>query len=343
MNAHTPVPHATFEQFVAAVVRGGLSGQFDDGLVREAAATGAFEGGGSAGGFLVPDDVAQQVWNRAYATGRLIARCDGLPVTRASGITLPAISETNRANGSRFGGVAMGWVDEAGFQAASKPKLDGLRLQLKKLLGVAYVTDELLADIPALATTLERLFSLEAAFSIEDKIVNGNGAGVPLGILNSGALITVDPEAGQATGSVLYQNLAKMVARLWSGSLPNAVWLMSMEVFGQVLQMTTADGAPIVSVDLAGVRRMLTIPIEVCEYTPAVGNAGDIVLCDLSQYLLAERAPGVDSSIHVQFVTDETAFRFRFRTDGQPAWRSPVTPKNSTVTVSPFIALAARP
>jgi HK97 family phage major capsid protein len=64
---------------------------------------------------------------------------------------------------------------------------------------------------------------------------------------------------------------------------------------------------------------MLTMPIEVCEYTPALSSAGDIVLCDFSQYLLAEREPGVDSSIHVQFVTDETAFRFRFRADGQPA------------------------
>jgi HK97 family phage major capsid protein len=84
------------------------------------------------------------------------------------------------------------------------------------------------------------------------------------------------------------------------------------------------------------------MPIEVCEYTPALSSAGDIMLCDLSQYLLAEREPGVDSSIHVQFSTDETAFRFRFRTDGQPAGRSPVTPKNSSTTQSPFVALGAR-
>jgi hypothetical protein len=48
------------------------------------------------------------------------------------------------------------------------------------------------------------------------------------------------------------------------------------------------------------------------------------------------------SSIHVQFVTDQTVFRFVYRVDGQPKWDSALTPLNGTNTVSPFVALATR-
>ena len=40
--------------------------------------------------------------------------------------------------------------------------------------------------------------------------------------------------------------------------------------------------------------------------------------------------------------TDETAFRFILRVDGQPLWNSAVTPANGTNTISPFISLATR-
>jgi hypothetical protein len=47
------------------------------------------------------------------------------------------------------------------------------------------------------------------------------------------------------------------------------------------------------------------------------------------------------SSIHVQFMTDETTFRFVYRVGGQPAWASAVTAFKSSASISPFVALAA--
>jgi hypothetical protein len=48
------------------------------------------------------------------------------------------------------------------------------------------------------------------------------------------------------------------------------------------------------------------------------------------------------SSIHVRFVNDESAFKLRYRVDGAPAWTTPITPNNSAVTQSAFVALGAR-
>lgn len=346
MNAHTPAApttHANFPDFLQAVVAFGKNGSFDQRLVKAVAATGLFEGGASAGGFLVPDVVSDEVWTRVYAMGGLIGRCARQPVTRGSGVKVPLIDETSRADGSRFGGVQMVWTGEGGLATGSKPKFATAALELKKLLGLIYATDELIEDAPALAAFLKRAFTMEAQFKIEDAIINGAGGATPLGILNSDALITVAAEGGQAAGSIVFLNLEKMVGRLWSGSLDTAVWLMSQDSFNVCLQLTNAQGSPVVSMGADGVRRILTIPVVVCEYTPALGVGGDIVLADFSQYLLAERAPGIDSSIHVQFVTDETAFRFRFRADGQPGWKSPITPRNSGSTQSPFVTIAARP
>jgi HK97 family phage major capsid protein len=82
------------------------------------------------------------------------------------------------------------------------------------------------------------------------------------------------------------------------------------------------------------------VPIEQCS---TVGTVGDIVLADLSQYLLAEKG-GMEAmaSAHVRFLYAEQTFRFMMRVDGQPLWSTALTPANGTNTVSPFITLATR-
>jgi len=49
-----------------------------------------------------------------------------------------------------------------------------------------------------------------------------------------------------------------------------------------------------------------------------------------------------ETSIHVAFDTDHTAFRFIFRIGGQPWWSAPIAALNGTFTQSPFVTLEAR-
>ena len=84
-------------------------------------------------------------------------------------------------------------------------------------------------------------------------------------------------------------------------------------------------------------------PVLETEYNPTLGSKGDIILADLHEYFLADPEDmTVEISRDVRFVNDETAFRFRMRVDGLPAWDSPTTPLNGTATVSPFVSLAER-
>jgi HK97 family phage major capsid protein len=81
------------------------------------------------------------------------------------------------------------------------------------------------------------------------------------------------------------------------------------------------------------------IPVEYC---PTLGTVGDIILADLSRYVIAKREDRAAVSVHVQFLADESVFRFVMRVDGQPIDSAPVTPLNGTDTTSPFLALASR-
>ena len=331
--------------FLVAVAQAGIDGysHADPRLEFSAIATGLGEGVPSEGGFLVGHEMATDLWQKVYDTGQILARCDKQPVTTGNVLKIPAIDESSRVAGSRFGGARMFWVDEAETVTATKPKYRQIQLHPKKLMGLTYATDELLADAPALAAWLGRVFGLEAAFQIEDEIVNGSGAGRPLGILNSDALITVDAESGQASATVVPANLNNMAARLWGPSHRTALWLLANDAFAQIADDSFSNGAPVVTTDAQGRRRILGMPVELVEYTPVLGSAGDVVLADLGQYLIAEIAPDFISSIHLRFLYDESVFRLRWRIDGQPAWSSPLTPKNSSITQSPFVALAARP
>jgi len=51
---------------------------------------------------------------------------------------------------------------------------------------------------------------------IEEKI-NGSGTGECLGVRNSGVMITVAKESGQAADTIVSQNISKMVSRLHGG------------------------------------------------------------------------------------------------------------------------------
>ena len=88
---------------------------------------------------------------------------------------------------------------------------------------------------------------------------------------------------------------------------------------------------------------MLGRPVIVSEYADTVGDQGDIMLADFSQYLLADKGSiEAASSIHVEFIADETVFRFVYRVDGVSSWDAPLTPFQSSATLSPFVVLDPR-
>ena len=61
---------------------------------------------------------------------------------------------------------------------------------------------------------------------------------------------------------------------------------------------------------------------------PTLGDEGDLILCDFSQYALGIRAGlTLDKSIHPGFQSDKSSYRVLFRFDGAPTWNKYFTPE----------------
>lgn len=347
-------PFATLGDQLQAIMRAERSGghNVDKRLLHiNATASGMSEGTPSDGGFLLQPEFAQEILRRANEMGEILKRVRSRPIGQnANGLKINAVDETSRQNGSRFGGVQVYYANEADTVTAKKPKLRKMELELKKLLGIWYATDELIADTTAMTSLAQDAFSEEITFVTEDMIINGTGAGQPLGIMYSGAVISVAPVAGQATATLNAQNLATMYSRAWGRARRSAVWLIDQSIEPQLFTMTLGGTTQVpIYLPPGGFSEspygtIFGLPVIPVEYMAPLGTMGDIMLAALSEYLYIDKGGAQQAqSIHVRFLNDETTFRITYRHDGQPIWNQPLTPKNGGPTLSPFITLQARP
>jgi HK97 family phage major capsid protein len=337
------------EQLMAVVEAGKAGGKIDPRLNQRA--TGFSEGIPSEGGFLVQTDFVPGLLKETYETGEVASRCSKRAIsTPSNSMKINAWDETSRADGSRHGGFRAYWAAEAEEKTSSKGKVRQINLELNKLIGRTEATDELLQDVTFLEAEISEAFVNEFGFKIDDAVINGTGAGQPLGIMNAGCLVTVSKETGQAATTILAENVIKMWARMWGKSRKNAVWFINQDIEPQLYTMSLAVGTggipvymPANGLSNSPYGKLMgrpVIPIEQCQ---TLGTTGDIILADLSKYILADKG-GMQaaSSIHVRFIYDETTFRFVYRIDGQPRWSSALTPYKGSNTLSPFVVLETR-
>jgi HK97 family phage major capsid protein len=342
------------EQLAAVVNAGRPGGSTDPRLLNiRGAASGMSESVPSDGGFIVQQDFSTELLQDAFATGILSSRCRRQPISGSSNsIKINGVDETSRAS-SRYGGIVGYWSDEAGEKTKSAPKFRKIELNLKKLVGLCYLTDELLEDAPALDGFVREAFPGEFGFLLDDAIVNGSGVGQPLGILNAGCLVSVAAETGQTAATILAENIDKMFSRRFASQTGNYIWLYNQTIEPQLSQLVYSVGTGGVPVYLppgglsnAPYGQIKGRPAMAIEQCAALGTVGDLILANFPNgYVLAEKG-GIkaDMSIHVRFVNDESVLRFVLRVDGQPVRASALTPYKggASATQSHFIALATR-
>jgi len=334
-----------------AIYKAAQPGEVPDKRLVWKAPYGANEAIPSEGGFLLQPSFSTQLITIAHQNAQLYGKCNKIAIgPNSNSLTLYGVDETSRTNGSRWGGVQVYWSDEAGTVTATKPKWREMNLKLKKLMGIAYATGELLADATALQGWITQAFSEEMAFKLDDGIFNGTGAGQLLGIMNSPCLVSQAAETNQLSATIVFENIINMWNRIPAANRGKAEWYIIQDAEVQFLQLMLAAGTGVLPVNIyqpptatnpnGSLMGRPSIPIEQCQ---ALGTIGDIVLADLSQYLIIDKgAVQSDSSIHVRFVNDEQTFRFIYRVDGQPMWHNTLTAFNSGTTRSPFVALASR-
>ncbi len=299
----------------------------------------------SDGGFLVPMEYASQIHAVSLENEIVMPRCFVQPM-RSNTINIPAMNIGDHSS-SLFGGFTASYVAETGTINEHDPKVRNMELNSKKLTGLLRFSSELASDIPGGENQIIQICGKGLSWYRDKAFLKGTGAGQPLGVLNANCTIEVDAEGGQKADTIAYENLTKMMAAMYAGGFSNSVWVCHQSTIPQLLTLSLAvgtGGAPVPVLNQSnGLFTMLTRPVIFTEKTEKLGDRGDIMLCDFSQYVVGLRSEmRFDLSIHVAFATDELLARLIERHDGQPLWSEPLTLEDGSTQVSPFVVLGAR-
>jgi|GEM_PF-3258299 len=231
-----------------------------------------------------------------------------------------------QAAGSYFGGIQFYTPDEGGLKEETKPQFERLQLEAAKLVAVVYLTDELIADSSInIVNYVTGLFVRGFQYELERRIIAGTGAaGTPcLGIINDS---TINIVARQTAGLIGYQDIINLDNAI-DENFSNLTWITRKRSQNTLMGLRDANNRPIFMADYGVFTgeplhppTMITYPVYRTRNVPAMGTQGDLILGDLSWYLLGIRQDlRIDQSEHVRFLYDEQTIRFVMRFDGLPA------------------------
>jgi HK97 family phage major capsid protein len=298
------------------------------------------------GGFLVPEIYRNELKMIALENSIVRPRATVLPMTTDS-LKIPYVDDTSHAS-TVFGGVSWTWTAEAAAKTPTKPTFGQMELTPHKLAGITYASDELLADSAiALAPLIKRMFGSAWGYGEDDAFLVGTGAGQPLGIQNCNAVINV---FRNTANRVMIEDLAEMYSRLLPTSHSNAFWVINPTVIPELIELGSgnaadASGKNLVWIDRVNdalVWRIFGRPVLITEKMQALGTTGDIGYYDFRYYLIGDRQPiTIDVSSHVNFIYDETCWRFVLRVAGQCWPQAAKTLRRGGITQSPFVQLNA--
>lgn len=294
---------------------------------------------GTTGGFLVPTDhhallaslAAQRsiVRPRATLIPMSAGECD-VPLVDAFPTPTPGESPL-------LSGVSARWTEEATQPTEFDPTFKQAHLVSHELSGLCKLANSLSAD--AQEAVLLHLFANALAWHEDYAFLRGDGSGKPLGVLSWPGLIAVPRSAASA---VALPDLSNMLARLLPPDDPSrVVWAAHPTTLPKLLQI---GGALTHCLDpLTGRPRRLLLghDLFITDKLPTLNALGDVLLMDLSHYLLGDRQQLLLAhSTAPTFYTNQGVWRFATRVAGQPWPRSSITLADATNTASPFVALA---
>lgn len=300
---------------------------------------------GASGGFLVaPQQWAGEIFRIQYPLTMLQTRCRQIPAGDApdAEISIPALDQSGTKG--LYSGVTVYPMSEGGT-VTTNAGIAFKQITLKALEFGAIlpaITEKLLRNAPALGTFVTSLLRDAVTAYVENTIVNGGGVTTPLGFIGCSAQYAV---ARVTASQINYMDCVNMMTRI----LPrgNYVWVAHPLCRAQLMSMTDGAGQLVWQVNgrEGEPQSLFALPLIYSEFSPALGSTGDLMLVDLSYYLLRNGAPlritddmGLSGT---NFSTNMRSIKGVFSIDGQPWLQSTLKLQDGTTEVSPFVALSA--
>lgn len=351
---------SSFGEFLNAVKVAGQTKDrtVDKRLVKDAI-KGVNETTDADGGYAVQSDFLGVILDGARERSEILRRCRNYTVSsdanRVNYVTPDLSNETASTAGTVVaGGVQAYWVDEGGTGTPSKPKFKNNETKLGKIMGIAYVTQEILQDAAFMSSYLEDSFSEAVAGLLTDGILNGAGessdglaARQPLGILNSSAVVAV-AFTDTTNKKLKAQDFINMKAAFRTKNWGNAAWFMHPDYESDLPFLNDGEGNP-VFIPAGGISgsqydTLFGRPIIYDEFLAAKGSYGSILLADMSEYMLISKGnERKEWSIHVEFLTDQQCFRIITRVGGAPMNNTTYQVRHSSQKRAAFVAIGTKP
>lgn len=312
------------------------------------AAAGSDEQGAYAdnyGGALVPRAMLPMMLSVGFEGDPTAGRTQPIPMETPI-VDIPARTDKDHRT-SVVGGFTVTRKPETVLGTGSRAQTELVSLKAAGLFGFGFATEDLLAmSALSFVAIIDTGFRTQFPAAILNEKIRGGGGNEFLGVKNSPAKIAVTKDDNQAADTITGNNIIRMAARQWN--FGNSIWLANHDTRPQLATASIVIGTSGVLLyqpaKEEGFPDMLWgRPVFYTEFCDKVGDEGDLMNIDWSQYLEGIHTPLQSAeSVHVRFLNHERAFKFWIRNAGAPWWRSALTPNKSDDTLSPIVTLAAR-
>ena len=168
--------------------------------IMNSATTYSSEGTGADGGYAVPRDFRNEIVQKVNGEFSLLPLTN--QVTTTSNEVTVLKDETPCFDNTK--GPRVYWKAEAAQLTESKIALETTTLRLNKLTALLPMTNELVEDAPSLYNYLQRAVPQKFIHEFNRVFIEGTGVGEPLGILNSGSLVSIAKDSGQPSDTISF-------------------------------------------------------------------------------------------------------------------------------------------
>lgn len=327
----------------------------EQGIVRKGAGTGMTVAADDSMGALIPPTLNTMLLDVALETAVIRPRATVVPISGLQ-LSLPKVKDYDRSGALLYSGLLAYWKGEDAQLTEKLVKHEELNLSLHCLTILAYASHQAMRFSPFdLGGYLLPKMSSAITWKEEDGFINGTGAGMPLGILNANAYVSMTTQTGQTSTAniIVTKNIDEMIARIRTEARGSLCFMYNRpELYTWLVSLTRPVGTGGVmallyspmSIGAGKEAELAGIPCIDSEHCPAAASKGDLLLTDWSQYIIADDRQGAEiaQSMHLKFDYGQMAFRIMKYVDGQPTNTTYYTRYKGSNTTSSIVGMAAR-
>jgi len=253
-------------------------------------------------------------------------------------ISMPALDQVGSSN--VYGGVVVYNTGEMKTLTETNLKLREVKLKPEMIAAYMYSSNKLLNNWQAAGALFQAQLTKAMNGKEDYDFLRGDGVDCATGVINSACKITIDRTTA---AQIARADVVNMFVRAKFGG--RLVWIASQTCLPQLMAIVDPGtaGTLIWAKDLVSAipNTILGYPVLINERSPALGSEGDLILADLSYYLIKDGSgPFFSVSEHVRFTSDQTCFKIVWNVDGA-AWLTQALPLEGATsnTVSPIVVL----